>query len=155
MPAARPDLHTQLATAAKGGNLARVRALLAKGARPDVGPWTALSCAVESLKSEVLVCLIEAGPNQEALDEAMKGAAMLLRPDLTQLLLDAGAKVTFDPNAPEAFKWPRFGGEALKTSQTIRRMLAAHWTAGSIERVMDRCDANDTCVLSSAGPAPL
>lgn len=152
MAAAKQTIHAQLASAAKKGNLTRVQQLLRKGARPDVAPWTALTEAVSGGSAEVLACLIEAAPDQASRDGALKMAVMSVHRQMVQMLLDAGAQVTFDLDAPDLFEWPKHFGDT-EGPEAVRRIVVSHMTAKKLESAMG--DGDPQVRSSGVGMAPL
>ena len=150
--ATKMTIHAQLATAAKKGKLSRVQQLLRKGARPDVGPWTALTEAVSSGSIEVLACLIEAEPDQQSRDDALKMAVMSVHRQMVQMLLDAGARVTFDVDARDLFEWPEKFGDT-EGPAVVRRMLAAHMMGVKLQSAMG--DGEPQVRTSGGGMQPL
>lgn len=148
----KPSIHQQLATAAKRGNLAVVRRLLRKGARPDVWPSTAVAEAIYAGHFGALTCLLEAKPAQDVLDFALHAAVGQVNVDMVRLLLESGARVTFKLDDPELFKWPIFFGDTERP-EVVRRMLVAHMTATKLESAMG--GGEPQVRTSSGGMEPL
>jgi Ankyrin repeats (3 copies)/Ankyrin repeats (many copies) len=129
-----------LHTAAREGDLGRVRALLRSGmgleARDSTG-FTALMVAVANGRSEAAKVLLGAGAGANASTPrgwtALMQATSMGRPDLVEVLLDAGA----DPDARD-----REAGTALDIAQAanraeLARLLRSRGSRGSGKSVGD------------------
>lgn len=89
--------------------------------------------AVVHDRLKLLERLVQAGPNQDALDDALQSASHFRRVEMVELLLDAGARVMFDPTT----QWGA-GGEppGSPAREAIQRMLLAHRSAQAIASAM-------------------
>ena len=149
-------VQAQLVEAVRAGNLKAVRAALRRGARPDVGPWVPIREAViYDSTPKLLACLIEADPNQQVLDNALEVASQFRRGEMVRALLNAGARVTFDPNS----QWSAGGDPPDSVAyQETRRLLVSHRTAGRLQTAMggvQRKDEEPQERRNPSGPSPL